>query len=230
MQRARIVDGAGDATRFQSRLRGVARGGVGEQHRVDGPGAGTVRHPGGDFQDLREFGIVDRGDFFAPGHFRLEHIELGQQDRRLQGVHPAIHADTLHRIAGASLAMGSQRPVQSGALRGFGEQRAAIAIGAKRLGGKEAGGGGVGGFAQPLTVQASAEALRAVIQSEQVFARGDGLQSRPVRRLPEQIDADDRARAQAAGFFNRCNTGFEVCQVDLEGSWIDIDKNRRRAQ
>ncbi len=62
------------------------------------------------------------------------------------------------------------------------------------------------------------------------FAAGDGVQRRPVRRLAEQVDADQRARAQLAVAPHLGDALLQMRRIDLEGARIDIDEHRRRAQ
>ena len=58
----------------------------------------------------------------------------------------------------------------------------------------------------------------------------DGAQRRPVRRLAEQIDADQRARPQPALAPHLGDAALQVRRVDLEGARIDIDEHRRGTQ
>ena len=69
--------------------------------------------------------------------------------------------------------MRSQAAVELGAVLGFGEQGAAVAIGAQWLGGKEAGRGGVSLAAKHFAVQRGAEALGEIVQQKQFVLPGD---------------------------------------------------------
>ncbi len=79
-------------------------------------------------------------------------------------------------------------------------------------------------------MQGGAEALRAVVQGEQAGVLRDPRQGRPVGGLAEQVDADQRARAQLAGALYLRNAGLQMGAVDLEGARIDIDKDGRGAE
>src|SRR6185437_6167821 len=96
----------------------------------------------------------------------------------------------------------------------FGEQRTAVAVRAERLGREERGRGDVRRGPERAAVQRGAEALRAIIDGEDLFPPGDGGQSRPVRRLSEQIDADQCARTQAAGAPYRIDPGLQMPRVN----------------
>ena len=69
--------------------------------------------------------------------------------------------------------MGAQAAIQRRAFVTLGEQRAAIAIGAQRLGRKEACGRGIRRGTQCAATLRAAKTLRQVIQREQSLARGD---------------------------------------------------------
>ena len=126
--------------------------------------------------------------------------------------------------------MGPQAAVQGRALVALGQQGATVAIGAQRLGWKEAGCGGIRRGTQRPTLQCAAKALREVIQGEQAFPFGDGVQRRPIRGLPEQVHADQGARSQPTIAPNRGNPPFQVRRVDLKGARIDIHEHRSGAQ
>ncbi len=79
-------------------------------------------------------------------------------------------------------------------------------------------------------MQRATEALRQVVQREQILARGDGAQPRPVRGLAEQIDADQRARAQAPSATDLANAILEMCRIYQERARVNIDEHRRGAQ
>src|SRR6185437_6113891 len=70
----------------------------------------------------------------------LEYLQLGQQDRRLQRVQPAVHADA-DVVVAAILAVARDLPYHHGKPVVVGEDRAAIAVAAQRLAGEETGAG-----------------------------------------------------------------------------------------
>ena len=97
--------------------------------------------------------IINPRNFLAALHLRFEHIELGQQHGGLHRIQPPIHADPQHLIARRALAMRPQRAIQRRPFSRFGEQRAAIAISAQRLGGEKTRRRRIRGLAQPLALQ-----------------------------------------------------------------------------
>ncbi len=76
----------------------------------------------------------------------------------------------------------------------------------------------------------AAEALRQVVQCEQTLALCDGGESRPIRRLAEQIDTDQSAWPQPAFAPHPRDATFQMRGVDLEAARIDIDEHRGRTQ
>ena len=109
-----------------------------------------------------------------------------------------------------------------------GHHRAAVAVAAERLGRKEAGRGGMAEGAEPAVVECRAECLRGIVENKQAFRFGSGGDRSMVRRQAEQIDRDDRLRREPCAFCRR-NSACDSVRVDIEGSGVDIDKNRRRA-
>ncbi len=79
-----------------------------------------------------------------------------------------------------------------------GEDRAAIAIAAERLGREEAGRGGKPEGAELAALVAGAKALRGIIEHEQSLGLRDRADGVVVGALPEQIDQNHAARLQPA--------------------------------
>ena len=72
-----------------------------------------------------------------------------------------------------------------------GEDRAAVAEAAERLGREKAGRGGKAEGAEPTALVARAKTLCRVIEHEQAFGFGDRADGVMVGALPEQIDRND---------------------------------------
>ena len=78
-----------------------------------------------------------------------------------------------------------------------GEDRAAVAEAAERLGREEAGRGRKAEGAEPAALVARAESLRGVVEHEQALGLGDRADRVMVGALPEQVDRDHRLRLEA---------------------------------
>ena len=110
-----------------------------------------------------------------------------------------------------------------------GEHRAAVAVAAERLGRKEAGRGRWPKRAELAALVGRAEALRGVVEHEQVFRLGDGRDRVVVGRQAEQIDRDHRLRLQARPLGGRDRARRCPSASMLKVVRIDIDEHRRRA-
>jgi len=115
------------------------------------------------------------------------------------------------------------RAQRLGELGIVGEDRAAIAIGAQRLGRKEAGGSRHRQRADPAVVIARAVGLRAVAQHPQPLAGGDFRHCVIIGGNAEKIDRDD-ADGFVSGFARRGNGNLQRRRVHVEGVRVDIDE------
>ncbi len=108
--------------------------------------AHTEVEPVGDARDGRdvgERGRIARRDARARRDLVGEDLQLLDQHRGLDGVEAAVQADADAIVFAAALAMHAQAPQDLRELVVVGEDRAAVAIAAERLGREEAGAGGV---------------------------------------------------------------------------------------
>ena len=126
--------------------------------------------------------------------------------------------------------MGAQAAVKVCSVFAFGEQGAAVAVSAQRLGREEAGRGRVGLAAEHLAVQGGAETLCEIVQQEQIFRPGDVGQGGPVGGLAEKVDSDDRARRQHRSRPSRFNPLRQMGRVDLESARVHVHEHRRGTQ
>ena len=124
-----------------------------------------------------------------------------------------MHADAAQRL---------------GKLGIVGEDRAAIAEAAERLGRKEAGRGRKPEGAELAALVARAKALRGVVEHEQAFGLGDGGDRIMVGALPEQVDRDHADRLEA-GLPRGRDAALQRRRIHVEGRFIDVDEHRRRA-
>src|SRR5207237_10294398 len=110
---------------------------------------------------------------------------------RLDGVEPAVHADA-HAIilAAASLPMNAQAAHHLRKLLVVGEHRAAVAVAAQRLGGKETRRGCRRERTEAAILVSRAEGLGGVVEHEELLRRGDRGNAIVVRGLPEEIHRD----------------------------------------
>ena len=107
----------------------------------------------------------------------------------MQRVEPPIQADSQHVVTRRAFAVGAQGAIQRGPVVVIREQGAAITVGAERFTGKEAGRGGLRLGAELMAAEAGAEALRQVVEREQLLLRGDRIQRRPVRPRARRADS-----------------------------------------
>ena len=93
MEGLRVVDRRGDSGRLQLRHEGGSLGAVAGEDRVLRPGAsiafGNLRR----CDDTGEEFVVVGGDLLAEFDLLGEDLELGKEDRGLEGVQPAVDPD-----------------------------------------------------------------------------------------------------------------------------------------
>ena len=174
--------------------------------------------------------VIDRGRHPggpAGGDLVGEDGQLFQQDRRLEGVEARIHADPDVVVLVLALAVDPQRSQQLGPPGIVGEDRAAVAVAAQRLGRKEAGGGPGGQGADRAAPVGGAEALGGVGQHHHALAPGDGGDGLVIGGMAEEVDRDHhpRLQAQSPGVADR---RLQAGRVEGEVAGADIDEHRRR--
>src|SRR5699024_9910851 len=101
----------------------------------------------------------------------IEQLELDQQDRRLQRVQPAVHAQLQVTVA-PSVAVIDQTTQRRRQVVIIGKQRSAVAVGPQRLAGKEAGTGDPAQAAGSAPVAAGPKALSGILDHCQTMALG----------------------------------------------------------
>ena len=113
-------------------------------------------------------------------------------------------------------------------IRVVGQDGAAIAVAAERLGREEASGGDRRQGADLAAAQSGAEALGGVGDQQQAVGVAKRIQRLVVRRQPEQVNGDQSARLQPLVL--RCaQPSLELADVDIEVGGLDVDEHRRRA-
>ena len=145
--------------------------------------------------DIAEPARIALGDLVARGDLVLEDLQLLDQDRRLHGVEPPGQAEADIVVFVRALAVDANAAQRLGKLGIVGEDRAAVAEAAERLGREEAGRGGKAEGAEPAALVARAKTLRGVIEHEQALGFGDRADGVMVGALPEQIDRNNRPAA-----------------------------------
>ncbi len=194
-----------------------------------GPDRGRPGADGGRSRDIGQRRLV------APGHpvpgldLLRQHGELFQQNRGLQGVQPAVHAEADVVVFAAPLAVGANRAELGRLVLVVEQDGAAVAVAAQRLGRVEARRGVVRQGTHAPPVQAGPEALRGVRHQRQAVAPGHGNQALVVGGLAEQIDRDHRARPQAAAL-RLLDGRFQALRVDVVAVRQHVDEDRARAQ
>ncbi len=227
VQRDRIIDGGRHAFGLEAGRDLVAAtagdaDGVLRPHRGQ---AGRHRRDGDDIGEL--FGIV-AGGAVARGDLVGENLELLDQDRGLDRIEAGRHADTDVVVFIAALPVHAQAQQRFGEFVVVGEHRAAVAVAAERLGREKAGGGGVTEGAERAAFIGATEALRGVVEHEQIGGLDDLRDRVVIRRQAEQIDRNDglRLETEALGGRERCG---KPLGVDVERVGLDVDEDRRGA-
>src|SRR5690606_9226758 len=132
-----------------------------------------------------------RGDGLARHDLLRKDLQLLDQDGGLYRVEPSVDADAHVVVLVRALAVNAQAADRTGERLVVGEHRAAVAVAAERLRRKEAGGRGRADRPDTAVLVDGAEALRRVREQPQAMLRAERLDSVVVRRLAEEIDADD---------------------------------------
>ena len=114
-----------------------------------------------------------------------------------------------------------------GALVVIGQQRAAVAIGTERLGGKEAGCRCGRQRADRAVAKLGAIALRCIRDQEQGVPPTQLVQRAVVRRLAEKVDGDYGPRQQFALACDLAHATVQVGRVDVESTRVDLDEDGR---
>jgi len=189
-------------------------------HGVLRPGAHVVRLDVGRGVDagFLEQAVVVGGDLLAQLDLLGQDLELGQQDRGLQGVEAAVHAHA-DVVVAAVLAVAGDLADDLGELVVVGEDGAAVAIAAERLAGEEAGAGDGAEVARHAALVAGAEALRGVFDHRDAVLGSDGVDGVEVGALAVQAHRDDGLGLGRDG-------GFEQRRVEVVGARIDVDIHR----
>ena len=117
-----------------------------------------------------------------------EELQLLDQHRRLDGVEPAVEADAGAIVFVAALAVDAQAAQHRRKLVVVGENGAAVAVAAERLGGKEARCRRRRDRAQPAVPVGCAKSLRRIVKDEQAVRCRDRGNALMVGRLAEEID------------------------------------------
>ena len=116
---------------------GTARGGYAD--RVLGPSRNRACGRSGDRDDVAQTGGVTIRDGAAQDDLVVEQVELVQQDRRLQRVHTAVHAEAHVVVAIRALAVDTKRLQRFEVGRIVEEDGPSISIASQRLGRKQPG-------------------------------------------------------------------------------------------
>ena len=105
-----------------------------------------------------------------------------------------------------------------------GENRAAVAVAAQRLCGKETGRGGIGQRAQPAAMAGRAKSLRGVVQHKEAFGTRQISDPLMIGALAEQIDRDYGLWLEAKLPCGR-NPALQRRAGHVECRFVDVDNN-----
>ena len=131
----------------------------------------------------------------VPRHDLLgKDFELFQEDRRLNGIEPAGDADTGGVVFVGAFAVNAQAAQAFGKRIVVGENGAAVAVAAERLGGKKAGRRRRRERAELAGSVGRAKRLRCVVEHLHAVRGGKCGDSVVIGRQAEQIDGNDSAR------------------------------------
>ena len=147
--------------------------------------------------------------------------QLGAQNRRLELVEAAVVAE-LGVVIALAAAVVPQAADALGDRVGIGRDQAAVARAAEILARVEAEAAGQADAAGHGAWRARAEGLRAILDHDQPAPRCDLHDRVHLRRAPEEVHRDDRAR-------RRGERRLDGLGSDVEARAIDIDEHRARA-
>src|SRR6185437_11490453 len=165
---------------------------------VLGPDRSGARHQKRHLDHRSEPLIVAIGPVLPRGDLAGEQAKLLQKDRRLNRIEPAVEADIFEVRPAWSLAVIAQREQAERLVVVIGEDGAAVAIAAERLGGIEAGRRVCGKRTDLAPGEARAKTLRRVADNEHSVRLGDLVDGTVVRRLAVEIDRDDATWLKSA--------------------------------
>src|SRR5262245_5691320 len=221
IERARIVDrgwDAGLAAGFGKLVAPLGDYGVLRPDR--GCAADQLRH----FGDRTKRIVVALGPDLPRRNLIGKQAELFDQDRGLDRVEPAVEPHMLGVGPAWTLAVIAQRKEPRRLVVVVGEDRAAIAVTAERLGRIEAGRGIRRERADFPPVEARAETLGGVRDHEKFVLFGDRADGFVIGRLSVEIDRDHATRGESKPL-RLAYCGLETFRIEVETFGTHIDKD-----
>ena len=116
--------------------------------------------------------------------------------------------------------MEAQRHQQCRMLVAVGQDRAAVAIAAERLGREEAGRDEIADCTGDAALVAGAVALRGIRDQDEAVLLAEGLDRLVVAGLAEEIDGDQGAGRELV-LLRRLQRGSQALRVDIVGRFVD---------
>ena len=180
-------------------------------------------------QPIGELVGVALRDLLALLHLVRKGFELLDQDRGLERVEAAVGADPDVIVFVAALAVDAERAKPLGDAFMIGEDGAAVAVAAERLGREEAGrrDGPEGARAPPPDL--AAEALGGVLDQIELVLLAQRFDCVIVGGEAEQVDRHHRLGEEFALLLGAQDRLLQRGRVDVEGARIDVGEDRAGA-
>ena len=210
----RVVDGGRDSGLLQGLLESVA---VVYFDSVLGPGAGVSVADYGGLHDVLQQVVVSFCGLLARCQLVVEYIQLGQQDRGLDGVESAVDADADVVIA-AVLSVIAELQHLVGEVVVVGEERSAVAVATEGLRREETGAADRAQVAGLAAFVGSSEALGGVFDYSEPVLGCDGIDRVHVCALAVETDRHD-------GLCTRRDRRFDLRVIDVVGFVVDVDED-----
>ena len=224
VHRQRVVDRGRDALRGKRRPDLVAPL---QPDRVLRPGRAAAGQPRRQSGDSGKPCVVARRDPLTRVDLGIEDRQLDHQDGRLEGVEAAVEADADDVVLALALAVLADRAPARRQRRVVGEERAAVAVAAERLGRVEAGRGDRRQCADGPAAARAPETLGRVVDQQHPPLRRERRERLVVRRLAEQVRRDHRLRRELPLRRHMRDARREFGGVDHVGLLHHIDEDRR---
>ena len=180
------------------------------------------------YRDARKPGCVTLRGGIARDDFLRKDLEFFQQHRRLDRIEAPGDADARGVVFIGALAVHAQASQPRRQFVVIGQDGAAVAVAAQRLGGEKARRRRERECAELAAPVSGAERLRRVVEHQKVVRGGDCGDRVVVGRQPEQVDRNDGARFEPEPPCGR-DRALQARRVEIERLRLDVGHDRRGA-